>query len=94
MNCVTVSYGRVRGRAKNYPYHQPAEYRMKSLSSGRVVWEYVGHLGTARRSLRLAEEDAKAYARSNKLLFIPGVRHNQQVSAYALGESLVRTLAA
>jgi len=74
--CVTVSYGKVKGKAKQYQYRQPARYERKKLKNGKTVWAYVGHMGTARRSPDLATKDARRIAEENNLLFVRGVRHN------------------
>lgn len=31
MKCVTVSYGKVSGKAKKYLYYQPAQYEARKL---------------------------------------------------------------
>lgn len=73
--CITVSYGRVRGRAAQYPYFQPAVYRLHTTRDGRKLWRYSHHAGTARRSHRLANLDTAALAQSLGIPVIPGVRH-------------------
>lgn len=75
METVTVSYGRVMGKAKNYPYFQPALYEKKKLKNGKIVWSYVCHLGTARRSVKLAEKDAIKFASERNCSFQFNVRH-------------------
>jgi hypothetical protein len=76
MECITLSYGLVRGAAKNYPYHQPARYESRVTRDGRTVWSYVGHCGLARRSSRLAIRDAQALAASLGIEYRDYVRHN------------------
>lgn len=75
METVTISYGKVRGKANNYPYFQPALYEKKKLKNGKIVWSYVCHLGTARRSIKLAERDAINFASERNCSFQPKVRH-------------------
>lgn len=72
--CVTQTYGKVKGTAAQYPYFQPAIYEVAQLKSGSLVWKYVNHIGTARRSVLLAIEDAKAYAAEIGCQYIPEVR--------------------
>jgi len=71
---VTVSYGRVRGSARNYPYYQPAKYARHTTTDGRVVWKYVEHCGIARRSLKLAQQDALELAERLNCDFLDNVR--------------------
>ena len=82
MLAVTVSYGRVRGKARNYPYFQPAIYKATRLKNGKIVWAYQYHLGRARRSPKLAAQDADAavgtFNEPSVRLF--GVRHLTPVS--------------
>ncbi len=72
--CVTVSYGQVKGRAKNYRYYQAAKYVCGKRADGKPIWQYVAHLGTARRSFRLALADALEQAESLQCDFIAGIR--------------------
>lgn len=60
--CVAVSYGRVRGRARNYRYYEPVVYEAKALKDGTLVWILAYACGHARRSYRLAAQDAEAVA--------------------------------
>lgn len=82
MKCVTVSYGKVTGKAKNYPYFQPALYKTAKLKNGKFVWKYCGHLGTARRSVNKATNDAKEYAKDKLIAYIDGVRNNNLVEKF------------
>jgi hypothetical protein len=77
--CITVSYGRVKGVAKQYRYVQACEYRTGTLQDGTVVWKLVGTCGIARRSDRLAELDAREVARERDCRFLAGIRHNAKV---------------
>jgi hypothetical protein len=77
--CITVSYGRVKGVAKQYRYVQACEYRTGILRDGTRVWKLVGTCGIARRSDRLAEDDAREVARERDCRFLVGVRHNAKV---------------
>lgn len=73
--CTTVSYGLVRGSAKKWKYWQAAKYKATRLKNGKLVWKYVEHFGTARRSYRLAEKEAK----SNCKLYLEDIRNNVEV---------------
>lgn len=65
MYMVTVSYGQVTGKAKSYPYYQPALYKATFIKSrNHWAWVKIAHLGRARRSEKLAHEDAKNEAKS------------------------------
>lgn len=75
--CITVSYGRVQG---GYSYHQPALYRRKPRQDGTWTWRYVRHLGTARRSFRLAILDADRAAAEYGIPRRDGIRHGTPVS--------------
>lgn len=75
-NCIiTVSYGQVRGSARNYPYYQPAKYIRHTTSDGRTVWKYVEHCGTARRSPKLAEQDARFMAKLLGCDYLDNIRN-------------------
>ena len=76
MQCVTVSYGQVRGAARGYRYWQPALYES---SPDGLKWRYVQHLGTARRSERLAERDSRLLAERRQCCFVAGVRHHHKI---------------
>ncbi len=80
IKCVTVSYGRVRGKAKNYPYFEPAVYFAKRTKDGIVKWVLDYSCGGARRSARLAEQDARAIAAEKNIPFIFGVRQYHPVA--------------
>lgn len=70
MQIVTVSYGLVSGKAKNYPYYQPALYEAVEIKSkGHLAWKKVKHLGSARRSRKIAEQDAKDFAQQYKCYY-------------------------
>lgn len=76
MQCVTVSYGKVKGEAAKYPYWQPALYETQARKSdGVVTWRYVCHLGRARRAHHLATQDAKEHAIARSLPLFDDVRH-------------------
>lgn len=72
--CVTVSYGKVKGRAKQFPYWQPAIYKTYQNKEGKLVWRYVQHVGTARRSPKLAKKDALEIANKHSYIYLDGVR--------------------
>jgi hypothetical protein len=56
---VTVSYGRVRGRARRYRYFEPAVYTAHVTRDGRKLWKLADLTHCrARRSYRLAVQDA------------------------------------
>ena len=74
MTAITVSYGQVKGRAKQYPYYQPAIYEPRSRKDGVVTWRYVKHVGTPRRYVTLAERDARERV-CEDTVFVPGIRH-------------------
>jgi len=80
---VTVSYGRVRGRARNYQYWEPAIYQLGFRKNGKAVW-LLDHLTNyrARRSYTLAEQDAKQYAQDNSLEYLSEVRQYQDATPY------------
>jgi hypothetical protein len=80
MRCVTVSYGQVKGNAKHYRYYQPAVYEAAARKDGIMTWRHVEHRSTARRSTRLAEQDARALAADLGVMFLDGVRQNQAVA--------------
>jgi hypothetical protein len=69
-----VSYGRVQGKAAQYQYWQPAIYFRHALKDGRQVWKYYDHLGTARRSYRLANSDARELAARLAIPCLGGIR--------------------
>ena len=74
IECVTVSYGQVTGKARDYQYWQPALYRHHTAKDGRLLWKYVNHWGTARRSERLALQDAKELADDEGLEYLANIR--------------------
>jgi hypothetical protein len=80
MDCVTVSYGQVKGRARQYRYWQPARYTIHTTHDGRRIWKYACHLGVARRSERLARQDARRYAVAEGVRYIEGVRHGRSTT--------------
>ena len=80
MYCVTISYGKVYGNARQYKYWQPALYRKTLLKNGTLKWRYVKHLGIARRSLDLAKKDALKYC-GETVPFIENIRNNKIVEA-------------
>jgi len=73
--CVTISYGKVRGGARNWRYWQPALYCKVLQKNGKLKWHYLQHLGIARRSRKLAMLDANNFAHQYGCPFIEGVRH-------------------
>lgn len=78
--CITISYGRVRGTAKNYTYHQPCIYEEYITKDGRKVWKLHSVVGIARRSFRLAKEDAKKIAYEEKIPYLSGIRQWRSIS--------------
>ena len=79
LRCITVSYGRVRGTARNYRYYEPVIYRAKLLKNGLLVWVVDRACGHARRSPRLALQDAEVLAERYSLPYIEGVRQFREV---------------
>lgn len=79
MQCITISYGKVKGKAKEYRYIQPALYEAKHRKDGVLTWRYLHHLGIARRSDKLAEKDAQEFANEYKIPLLKGIRHNMVV---------------
>lgn len=77
--CVTVSYGKVKGKAREYQYWQPAVYEVKPLKDGTLVWRYKYHTGTARRSEKLATQDALNLAKEKGIEYRKGIRHLNRV---------------
>ena len=71
---ITVSYGRVAGKAKSYPYHQPCVYREYTKKNGEKVWKLWRVLGIARRSYRLAERDALEFCSDYRCDYKSGIR--------------------
>lgn len=80
VRCATVSYGKVRGAAKRWRYWQPAVYEHYLSKDGLLKWKYVCHIGTARRSERLATEDALEYAEKKGREFLEGIRQYAPVN--------------
>lgn len=78
--CVTTSYGKVRGSAKQWPYFQPATYIACRLADGTLAWRYAGHVARARRSRDLADRDANDYARSHGILALGGIRQWSRIT--------------
>jgi len=78
---ITVSYGKVRGKAKQYRYWQPVIYEEHKTRDGRIIYKYVSHVGIARRSYNLAKIDAQSY----NIPYLEGVRHGSLVSAHVKG---------
>jgi len=78
--CITVSYGLVYGEAKKYTYYQPAKYMVTQLKTKPVlVWKYCYHIGRARRSYRLAEQDALEFCEKHNYKYIPDIRNGRNV---------------
>lgn len=80
--CITVSYGRVRGKAAQYPYFQPCRYVAHRRRDGVMVWTLDAVLATPRRSTRLATEDAMSYV-TEDCPFVAGVRQWAKVATPA-----------
>jgi hypothetical protein len=78
--CIVVSYGRVSGRAKRYPYWEPSIYYSYITKDEKLVWKLHGttHL-KARRSYALAKKDAQEYAKNHNIPFIDS--HIRQYNA-------------
>ena len=75
MQVVTVSYGRVKGRAANWPYWQACLYEFRPRKSdGKMCAWLVGTVGEAYRSVTKATLDAVNYAEANNITFHPKVR--------------------
>jgi hypothetical protein len=80
-NCVTIGNGRVKGKAKKYPYYQACEYEaVARKSDGKMTWRFLNTRAVARRSIRLAEQDAREYGAANGIPYLPGVRQNDPVA--------------
>ena len=81
--CLTVSYGRVRGIAKNYPYHQPCIYEEYIIQTGenkgKKVWKLVRTAGPARRSLNIVYRDVKNLSKQLNIPFIEGIRQWKEI---------------
>lgn len=84
MKCITVSYGQVKGKARDYPYFQPAIYESYTTKDGRKLWKYIKHIGVARRSVKLCEKDTVDLSRKLDLLYIKKVRHWFPIGIYDL----------
>jgi hypothetical protein len=78
--CVTTSYGKVRGAARRYQYFQPATYVASRLASGELVWRYAGHVCRARRNWRLTNQDAATYAEQHNILLLGGIRQWSRIA--------------
>lgn len=76
---VTVSYGRVKGKAKSYPYYQPCIYREYTKKNGEKVWKLYRVLGIARRSYKLAEMDALDFCDEYDCEYRRGIRQWNKV---------------
>jgi hypothetical protein len=72
--CITCSYGRVHGKAKSYPYFQPCLYEEYITKDNRKLWKLKYVLGTARRSKRLAEQDALDFCKQDNIPYIDNIR--------------------
>jgi hypothetical protein len=78
--CITVSYGRVSGKAKLYRYWEPAIYIASTRKrDGKLVWKLDYACGNARRSERLAKMDALEIAERMRIPFVEGVRQGREV---------------
>ena len=75
MRAITVGYGQVKGKAKEYPYLQPILYEVKARRDGVLTWRHVKHFGTPRRSNKLATRDAQLLAEQMGVSFLPKIRH-------------------
>lgn len=77
--CITLSYGNVKGAAKRYPYWQGALYETRHNRNGVLIWSYICHVGTARRSKSKAECDIREYSKACKVIHLDGIRNNNPV---------------
>lgn len=77
MFITTVSYGRVRGKARQYPYWQACLYEYKPRKKdGELIARLVKTIGPAFRSERKAEIVAKNYATDNDIFYNRYIRQN------------------
>lgn len=78
---ATVSYGRVRGRARRYPYWQAClyEYRPRK-SDGKLIARLVSTISKPYRSEMKAINVAKTYAADYDIFYDRYVRQNYDVS--------------
>ena len=75
MKVTTVSYGRVKGKAAQYPYWQACLYEFRPRKSdGKMTAWLIGTVGTAYRSVNKATLEAIDYACKNNIKYVPGVR--------------------
>lgn len=78
--CVTVSYGRVKGKASQYQYFEPCIYQQHQTKDGRKLWKLDRNCGGARRSLKLAEKDALELASDYNIPFLRGIRQWSKIN--------------
>jgi len=88
---ITVSYGKVVGKARQYQYWQPALYEHYVTKEGNSIFKYVQHIGVARRSAKLAKLDAKRLAEEYEYIFVENhIRNNtpmdRQIAEQAFSE--------
>lgn len=77
---IAFSYGKVKGRARSYPYYQGAVYGVRlRKSDNTLVAYYHSHVGVARRSSTLAERDIREYAEKNGLVYVGHMRHGDVI---------------
>ena len=79
MYCYTVSYGKVRGKAKQYPYYQTAMYQQYVTKDCRCIWKYIRHCDRAYRSYNKAEKLTKILSLQDNIPYIQGIRNNTEV---------------
>lgn len=88
LKCITVSYGLVVGRAKEWTYYQPALYEMKYVKKHQFWrWKYITHLEKAHRSYNLTKKIAQDLCKSEKAFYLDGIRNNNIINLELL-ESL------
>lgn len=77
MFVTTVSYGRVRGKARQYPYYQACLYEYRPRKRDNVlIAKLISTIGEAYRSTHKAEVIARQYALENDYDFDYYVRQN------------------
>jgi hypothetical protein len=78
--CVTVSYGRVYGKAKNYPYYQPCIYEEYITQKNEKKWKLKQVRGAARRSFSFALREAVIISQKENIPFLSGIRQWTKVN--------------
>jgi hypothetical protein len=79
--CVTVTYGRVKGSAKKYPYYQAATYYEHVTKDGRSVWWLENVIAGTFRSRDLAVKHAKDKAVEHGIPYLENIRQNTPISS-------------